>query len=67
MKILLFDPELNFNRQHDRSLRAAEQYELNRALRDAAERHQAERKAARKLRIRRYLRPFIRHASPAEQ
>lgn len=63
----LFDPEYNLNRQHDRSLRAAEQYELQRALRDAAERRRSERRATRKVRSRRYLRFIVRRTSPVEQ
>lgn len=64
--ILLFDPEYNFYRQHNRSLRASDEYELQRALRDNAERHRAERQTTRKLRTRRYLRLIVRRTSPAD-
>lgn len=43
----------------DRSLRAAEQYELRRALRTADELNRAERKARRKSRNHHYLRLIL--------
>lgn len=64
MMTLLFDPEYHRSNAQDRGIRAVEEYELQRAFREADERVRAERKAARKLSIRRYRRPFVRHASP---
>jgi hypothetical protein len=46
--------------QRDRSLRAAEEYEFQRALRDLEERNRAERRATRRRRTRRLARPALK-------
>lgn len=69
--ILLFDPDHALNGRRDHSLRKAEEYELQRALRDADEQARAERKQARAERkatgaghTRHYLRLFGRRSAP---
>jgi len=56
MSMILFPPDPYARHERDRSLRAAEQWELQQAIRDADERARAERKAARKSSHRRHLR-----------
>lgn len=60
MMILLFDPEHHRSDVHERPLQAAEEYEWQRALRDAEALRRAERKAIRKPRSRLHLPPFMR-------
>lgn len=62
--ILRFDPEHALNQAHERTLRAAEEYEFQRALREAEELRRAELKATREPRGRWYLRLFMRRTSP---
>lgn len=63
MSMIQFPPEPYARHERDRSLRASEQWELQRALREADERGRAERKAARKSRNRRYLRLILHRTS----
>jgi hypothetical protein len=63
------DPELNRLEHHQLSLRAAEQWELQRAILDAEERARAERKAVRQARRDRYAHAvkrvlFLAHPYP---
>lgn len=59
MVIFLFDPEYHRNDARDRGIRAAEEYELRRALREADERVRTERKTTRS--GHRYLGLIVRH------
>ena len=59
MSYYLIHPDDTVHDDRDRSLRAAERYELERALRTADELQRAERKARRQHRTRRYLRRVL--------
>lgn len=61
MMFLFVDPEHTRVDQHQLSVRAAERYQLERALREADERRRVERHAARESGTRRYLRMLVRH------
>lgn len=56
MMTYLVHPDFTIQDERDRSLRAAERYELERALRMADEQQRAQRRARRQQRTRRYLR-----------
>lgn len=56
-------PDFTVQDDRDRSLRAAERYELERALRTADEQQRAERRARRRHRTRRYLRLVLGRAT----
>lgn len=58
--MMLIDPEHPRVDQRELSLRAAEQYQLDRALREAKERRRAARKADSKGTNHRYLRLLVR-------
>lgn len=56
-------PNDTIGNQREHSLRAAERYELEQALRTAQEQARAERKARRKHRVRRYARLVLHRAA----
>jgi|GEM_PF-5663571 hypothetical protein len=55
MTFLIHPDHITYN-DRDRTMRAAERYEIERALREADEQHRAERRARRQGRTRHYVR-----------